>query len=163
MYRWQWLANTVQAWQALNAWWQDEFVGFTFSRQQDLLGHLGIQRHYLRALALLLAIGGSVWLGLIAWSQRPRQLQRTEDVLTRTWRLLEQKLQRAASPRAPHEGPVSYAQRIGQLRPEIAATVSALARRYALLRYGPQPSYEEVEQFRRAVRLLRPVPARAAR
>ncbi|HWW21175.1 MAG TPA: DUF3488 and transglutaminase-like domain-containing protein [Steroidobacteraceae bacterium] len=163
MFRWQWLANTVQAWQAVNAWWQDEFVGFNFSKQQDLLGLLGIQRHYLRALAVMLAIGGSIWLGVIAWSLRPRHSRRAEDVLGRTWRLLERKLQRAASPRASYEGPVSYAQRIGLERPELASRVSALARRYAWLRYGPKPSNEEVEQFRRAVRLLKTMPARITR
>jgi transglutaminase-like putative cysteine protease len=160
MFRWQWLANTVQAWQAVNAWWQDEFVGFNFSMQQDLLGHLGIQQHYLRALTLLLTIGGALWISVIAWSLRPRQSPSPEDVLSRSWRLLESKLQRAAPPRALYEGPIAYAQRIGEQRPEIAGTISALARRYALLRYGPRPDNEEVERFRRAVRLLPAVPAR---
>lgn len=155
MFHWSWLDNTVQAWQAVNAWWQDKFVGFNFNMQQDLLGHLGIQHHYLRALSLLLASGAALWLGVVAWSLRPRQWPSAEDVLSRSWRLLESKLKRAAPPRAPHEGPITFAERVGSQRPEIADTVIALARRYARLRYGPKPDNEEVEQFRRAVRLLR--------
>lgn len=163
MARSPWFSNTVQAWQALNAWWQDQVIGFNFSRQQELLRHLGIQRQYLRALTVLLAAGGSIWLALLAWTLRPRHAQRTDDRLSRAWRALERKLQRAAAPRAPYEGPIAYAERVGRKRPDIAAMVGALARRYALLRYGPQPSGEDVEQFRRAVRLLRPVPARDTR
>jgi transglutaminase-like putative cysteine protease len=158
----RWISNTVQAWQAVNAWWQDEFVGFNFNRQRGLLEWLGIQDHYLRALALLLAVGGGLWLGLIAWSLRPREV-RAQDALSRTWRQLEHKLRRAAPPRALHEGPIAYAQRVGLRRPELAATLAALARRYARLRYGPAASAADLEQFRRAVRLLRAVPPRAHR
>jgi transglutaminase-like putative cysteine protease len=161
MYRYAWIANTAQVWQAVNAWWQDEFVGFNSSKQQGLLEHLGIDRHYLRSLALILAIGGSIWLGAIAWSLRPRQSRRADDALSRAWRALERKLRHAAPARAPHEGPVAYAERIARQRPELAAMVIALARRFATLRYGPQASSEELQQFRRAVRLWRPAPAPA--
>jgi hypothetical protein len=163
IYRYAWIANTVQAWQAMNAWWQDEVVGFNFGKQQSLLEALGVKQHYLRALALMLAIGGGIWLGVIAWSLRPRNSQRSDDALSRSWRLLEHKLRHAAAPRAPYEGPIAYAERIGQGRPEIAVMVMALARRYARLRYGTAPGGEEFEQFRRAVRLLRPIQAPPAR
>jgi protein-glutamine gamma-glutamyltransferase len=152
-----WISNTVQAWQAVNAWWQDEFVGFDFNRQRRLLDWLGIQDHHLRALALLLAIGGGLWLLIIAWGLRPRQV-RAQDALTRSWRQLEHKLRRTAPPRALHEGPIAYAQRVALHRPELAAPLMALARRYAHLRYGPGASAAELQQFRRAVRLMRAAP-----
>jgi hypothetical protein len=162
VFRAAWIENTVQAWQAINAWWQDEFVGFDFRKQQGLLERLGIDRHYLRALALILAVGGSIWLGAIAWRLRPRQFARTDDALSRAWRSLERKLRRAAPARAQHEGPLAYAERIALQRPELASTVTALARRFATLRYGPASTKEELEQFCRAVRMLRAVPARPA-
>jgi transglutaminase-like putative cysteine protease len=162
VFRAAWIENTVQAWQAINAWWQDEFVGFDFRKQQGLLERLGIDRHYLRALALILAVGGSIWLGAIAWRLRPRQFARTDDALSRAWRSLERKLRRAAPARAQHEGPLAYAERIARQRPELASTVTALARRFAMLRYGPASTKEELEQFCRAVRMLRAVPARPA-
>jgi hypothetical protein len=40
--------------------------------------------------------------------------------------------------------------------------VTAQARRFAMLRYGPASTKEELEQFCRAVRMLRAVPARPA-
>ena len=68
---------------------------------------------------------------------------------------MERKLRRAAAPRAAHECTTAYAERVGRAHPELSSTVTALARRYARLRYGPSASAAELEQFRRAVRLLR--------
>jgi transglutaminase-like putative cysteine protease len=151
-----WIVNAVQAWQGLNAWWQDEFIGFNFARQLGLLGLLGIRNHDLEALALLLAAGAGIWLAAIAWGLRPRAQPGAEDGLSRSWRALERKLRRLAAPRAAYECPTDYAARVGRAHPELSATLAALARRYARLRYGPAASAAQLEQFRRAVRLLRP-------
>jgi protein-glutamine gamma-glutamyltransferase len=156
-----WIVNAVQAWQGLNAWWQDEFIGFSFARQLALLDRLGFRQHNLRAFALLLAGSAGIWLALIAWGLRPRSRSPAGDGLSRSWRALERKLRRTAEPRAPHEPAMAYAERVGRARPELSFTVSALARRYARLRYGPAPGAAEFEQFERAVRLLRVQPRRA--
>jgi transglutaminase-like putative cysteine protease len=163
LFRAPWIVNSLQALQAVNAWWQDEFVGFNFEKQRHLLDGLGFKGNQLQALALLLAVGGAIWLAVIGWSLRPRSGADTPDILSRSWRTLERKLRRAADPRAPYEGPLAYAERVGKTRPELAATVTALARRYARLRYGESPDAAELEQFRQAVRLLRAVRPRAAR
>jgi transglutaminase-like putative cysteine protease len=151
-----WIAELVQAWGGLNAWWQDEFIGFNFAKQYSLLERLGLPRHDLRAFAVLLAAGAGVWLLLIAWGLRARVPRGNEDRLSRSWRALERKLRHAAAPRAAYEGPLAYAERVGRANPEMSATLRALARRYARLRYGPSASISELEQFCRAVRLLRP-------
>jgi transglutaminase-like putative cysteine protease len=149
-----WLSTSVQAWQAMNAWWQDKVVGFTFARQLSLLDRMGLRAQQWHALAWLLGAGGTLWLALIAWAQRPRS-GRERDGLARAWRVLERKLDGVAV-RAAHEGPVAYVERIGRLRPELAPSLRALARRYARLRYGPSGSAAELQRFRRAVRLWRP-------
>jgi hypothetical protein len=158
-----WLVNTIQAWQAVNAWWQDEFVGFNFEKQRSLMEGLGVKDQYLRALTFLLAAGGSLWLAVLVWSLRPRPQSGSNDSLTRSWRMFERKLRQAAAPRAQHEGPLAYAERVGRSRPDIANIVIALARRYARLRYGPAATAADLEQFRRAVRLMRPIAPRATR
>jgi hypothetical protein len=150
-----WIADAVQAWQGLNAWWQDKFIGFNFARQLGLLERLGFKHHQLQTLALLLAASAGIWLTLIAWGLRPRARAPGGDGLSRSWRALERKLQRAAAARAPHETAMAYAERVGRAQPELSSTLSALARRYARLRYGPAASAAEFEQFHRAVRLLR--------
>ncbi len=150
-----WMLPTVLAWQAVNAWWQDQFIGFTFDRQLGLLGKLGLVGQQWQALVWLLAIGGALWLALVAWSLRARAWARP-DPLTRAWHRLERKLGSRVTPRAQHEGPVAYAERIGALHPELATALRALARRYAQLRYGPVASAADLERFRRAVRLWQP-------
>ena len=157
-----WIVNAVQAWQGLNAWWQDEFVGFNFARQLGLLERLGFKHPDLKAFALLLAAGAGIWLALIAWGLRARASAGAEDGLSRSWRALERKLRGAAEPRAPYESTMAYAERVGRAHPELSSTLTALARRYARLRYGPAASAAELEQFRRAVRLLRTPRRRAS-
>jgi transglutaminase-like putative cysteine protease len=153
-----WITDAVQAWQGLNAWWQDEFIGFNFSKQLGLLERLGFRNHDLQVLAVLLAAGAGAWLALVAWGLRPRKRARIEDGLSRSWRALERKLRHAGAPRAASECTTAYAERLGLAHPELSSTLNALARRYTRLRYGPAASAAELEQFHRAVRLLRPRP-----
>jgi len=157
-----WIDDTVQVWQAANAWWQDQFIGFNFRRQLGILEKLGFEEHILRALALLLALGGALWLALVGWSLRPHMRAIPRDELSRTWNAFERKLRGTAAPRAAYEGPVAFAERVGRMRPDLAAAVGSLARRYARLRYGPTPSAADIAQLRHAVRVLR-TPPRPAR
>lgn len=150
-----WLLSTAQAWQAANAWWQDRVVGFNFARQLSLLDRMGLASLQWRALAWLLGAGAGLWLALMAWAQRPREGS-GNDTLARAWRTLERKLELSVAARAPHEGPLAFAERVGRLRPELGPGLRALARRYARLRYGPPASAAELAKFRRAARAWRP-------
>lgn len=151
-----WLRVSVQAWQAMNAWWQDRVVSFNMNKQLDLLGRMGFGERQWQSLIELLAVGGALWLALIAWGLRPRDWRQAEDPLAHCWRLLERKLGGEVSPRAPHEGPIAFAQRVGQEHPQLARRLHIFARRYAQLRYGPTPTANELEHFRRAVRQWQP-------
>lgn len=150
-----WLLSSAQAWQAANAWWQDRVVGFNFTRQLSLLEQLDLGSMQWRALVWVVAAAGALWLALMAWAQRPRA-GRSADALGRAWRDLERKLELSVAARAPHEGPLAFAERVGRLRPELGASIRSLARRYARLRYGPAASAAELAQFRNAVRAWRP-------
>jgi transglutaminase-like putative cysteine protease len=151
-----WLRISVQAWQAMNAWWQDRVISFNMNKQLDLLGKLGLGEQQWRGLIELLAVGGALWLALIAWGLRPHAWRQAQDPLSRCWRLLERKLGHEVAPRAPHEGPIAFAERVSQGHPELARRLHIFARRYAQLRYGPTPTANELEHFRRAVRQWQP-------
>jgi protein-glutamine gamma-glutamyltransferase len=150
-----WLGTTVQAWQAVNAWWQDEFINFNMSKQLNLLGSLGFKSRDWETLVVLLAVGGTLWLGVLAWRGRDRSIPRPRDGLGRAWRRLERKLRRSAAPRALYEGPIAYCERVGRARPELAAALQPIARHYARLRYGPGYSAAQLERFRRAVHFFK--------
>jgi hypothetical protein len=149
-----WFGASVQAWQAMNAWWQDEFIQFNMAKQLNLLGSLGLKSRDWEGLVMLLAAGGTLWLSVLAWRGRDRSTPRPRDALGRAWRALERKLRHSAAPRAPHEGPIAYSERVARLRPELAGTLKPLARHYARLRYGPGCSGAQLQRFRRAVQLF---------
>jgi transglutaminase-like putative cysteine protease len=150
-----WMLSTVQAWQAMNVWWQDQFVSFNFSKQLGLLSWLGLPGNDWRALAVLLAAGGAVWSALMAWRLAPRLARPRADALGTAWHELERFLQRRVAPRSPSEGPIAYADRIAARAPQLAGQLKPLAWRYARLRYGSGCSATQLQQFRRAVRLFR--------
>ena len=150
-----WILTAAQAWQAANSWWQDRVVGFNFTRQLRLLEQLDLGSLQWRALVWLVGVAGALWLGLMAWAQRPRAGRNT-DALGRAWRDLERKLELSVAARAPHEGPLAFAERVGRLRPELGPNLRSLARRYARLRYGPAANAAELAHFRNAVRAWRP-------
>jgi protein-glutamine gamma-glutamyltransferase len=148
-----WIRSTVQAWQAMNAWWQDEFIEFNTFKQLNLLGSLGFKDRDWEALVTLLTVGGALWLALLAWRERSRNATRAYDGLGRCWQALERKLRRAA-PRAIHEGPIAYCERLALLHPQLAARLRPLARSYSRMRYGASYSAAQLRRLRRAVQLF---------
>jgi hypothetical protein len=159
----RWFSDSAQAWQAVNAWWQDQFVDFNASKQLALLGRIGFKVRDYQTLIALLALGGASWLSFLAWRGRGLADGKPRDALGRSWRRLEHCLRRRISVRAPHEGPVAYGERLAAERPELAATVRLLTREYAQLRYGRDCDQAALQRFDRAVRRFsaRSVPARA--
>jgi protein-glutamine gamma-glutamyltransferase len=130
-----WIGSAIQAFEALNAWWQDRVVGFDFRKQFELLDALGFSGHDWHALAMLLGGGTLLWLGWIAWNMRDQLRPVRRDPLARLWLSLDRKLARAGWPRAIHEGPLAYAARVGRERPALATELMLIARRYARLRF----------------------------
>jgi Mlc titration factor MtfA (ptsG expression regulator)/transglutaminase-like putative cysteine protease len=154
-----WLGQAVQAIEALNAWWQDEFVGFNFQRQLAFMQRLGLDERDWRTLATVIGAGGFLWLAWIAWSLRDQLRPLRRDELGRLWRRLEARLARAGWSRSPQEGPLAFAARLGSLQPSLAAPLAAAARRYADLRFGPPlPAAAAAAQLRALRGLLRTLP-----
>jgi len=150
-----WLANTLQAWDALNAWWQDDVVGFNFSRQLDLAHWLGFADNEWQRLAAALGVSLIAWMLWMAWSLRTTHRPARVDALARAWGRIDTRLRRAGLPRAAHEGVLAYTQRLAPLHPALAAALAPLARRYARLRYGPPPTARRVRAFARRARAFR--------
>jgi transglutaminase-like putative cysteine protease len=143
-----------QMWQAVNAWWQDQFVHFNVDRQFKLLSLLGFKERGYQTLVALVALAFAVWLSFLAWRGRGLADGKAQDALGRIWRRLERSLRRRFGERAPHEGPVAYGERLAALRPELGATLRLLTREYARLRYGRECSGAALRHFDRAVRLF---------
>jgi len=76
------------------------------------------------------------------------------DRIGRAWLHATRKLARVAPPRTAAEGPMAYARRVGEHRPDLAERISALATRYATLRFGRDASHQDIAAFEREVRNL---------
>ncbi|HEY0767429.1 MAG TPA: DUF3488 and transglutaminase-like domain-containing protein [Steroidobacteraceae bacterium] len=152
-----WLTRLLQRWDAANAWWGEHVVKFDYPAQLDLLGRLGIRSPDVRYLgwAFMLALLG--WLAIIAWHIGRSARPASPDTLARAYVRLCHKLERIGLPRAPYQGPLSFAATVSVRRPDLGDSVYALLARYAQLRYGPaapDTRTAQVEEFRRAVARL---------
>ena len=150
-----WLTTTLQAWDALNAWWQDDVVGFNFARQLNLAERLGFGDRGWQTLAIALGVGMCAWLAWIAWTLRRLARAARPDAITRAWRRIDRRLARAGHVRAPHEGVLASCDRLALTQPTVEAALRPLAERYAQLRYGPPAPAVELRAFLRAARAYR--------
>jgi transglutaminase-like putative cysteine protease len=148
----RWLATVLQSWDAVNAWWQDDVVGFNFSRQLKVADWLGFGDRGWQTLAVALGAGMAAWLVWIAWSLRRLAARTRPDALSRAWRGIDRRLARAGQARAPHEGVIAYCQRLAETHPDMAAAVGPLARQYVRLRFGPPGNAGDMHGFARAAR-----------
>ena len=121
-------------------------VGFNFSRQLALAGRLGFGDRDWHSLAIALGAGMIAWLAWISWSLRRMALASRPDALARAWLGIEKALVRRGDARAPQEGVLAYCERLVLTDAGMAALVP-LARRYALLRFGPPAADPELRAF----------------
>ena len=94
------------------------------------------------------------WLAIIAWHVGRSVRPAPPDKLARAYQRLCGKLARIALPRAPHQGPLSFAAAVSARRPDLDPAVRPLLTRYAQLRYGPtapDTRQRDIEAFSRAV------------
>jgi hypothetical protein len=149
-----WLNDARQRWDALNDWWNERVVRFDFNTQVDILHWLGFAEPDWSKLGWLFGGGLVSWLLLVAWHVGRALRVTPMDRLARAYTRLCAKLARTGAPRAPHEGPLAYADTIAAQRPDMAASVRALMRKYADLRYGhasATPRAADIAAFERQV------------
>jgi protein-glutamine gamma-glutamyltransferase len=149
-----WLNRLSQLWDGFNQWWQDSVVEFNLRSQLDLLRWLGIDSPNWEHLGWAFAIGMMAWIAWVALSLRRGVARLKPDRIARAWLRATRKLERVATARATHEGPLDFANRIGAVRPDLAAPVAALAARYCRLRYGPAANDADIAALEREIRHL---------
>jgi transglutaminase-like putative cysteine protease len=143
-------------WDNVNARWNDWIVRFSAERQERLLEWMGFDRPDWRHLGVLLGIGLAVVLtGLsfwMAWEFRPRP----RDAAARSYRRFTSRLARLGIRRAPHEAPRDFLGRVLESRPDLGPEARAITDLYLRLRYGPEPSGEDLGRLRGLVQGFRP-------
>jgi protein-glutamine gamma-glutamyltransferase len=153
-----WLAQLLQRWDAANAWWSDHVVKFDYAAQLGLLTRFGIRSPDARYLGWAFMLALCAWLAILAWHVGRSFRPDPPDSLARAYQRLCRKLARIALPRAPYQGPLSFAAEVSARRPDLEPLVGPLLARYAQLRYGPPaPDSRELDvaAFSRAVARMR--------
>jgi len=106
---------------------------------------------------------GMTWL---TWQVRRELHFVPRDPVQRAYERLCRRMGGVGLARIPSEGPEAYACRVSQLRPDLAATVSALCRDYSTLRYGrgagAAADAADGKRFLAAVRRFKPRGSRAS-
>ena len=160
--RWQrrtpWLADTRLRLDALRQLWRERILFFDQDSQQKLLEWLRIPEPDGQKLVLVLSAALTLALCWLTWAVRREVDSTPKELLIRAYSRLCARLAAVGMPRLPHEGAEDYAVRVGQHRPDLANTVTALCRHYSLLRYAAAPRRITVGQFDAAVRAFRPKP-----
>jgi hypothetical protein len=157
-----WLADLVQAWDAVNTAWRQRVLQFGSASQFDLLERLGFESPRWQQLGALIALGLVAWLAWMAWQSRLWLRAARPDALARGWQALGARYARVGLARGAAEAPLAYAARVARARPDLAAEATSLARQYAALRYGPAPQAAAMRQFAARVRGLPRIAARRA-
>ncbi len=157
VHAWPWLGAGLERWEALNGWWNDRVVGFNYRTQLDLLRKLGFRSPDLRDAGWAFAATLLAWLAWVSWQLGKGGGKPRPDRLGRAYAQLCRKLARVGLPRAPHQGPLAYAQAVIRFRPDLAARVGGLLELYAELRFGPisdRMHARSLQAFERAVARL---------
>lgn len=139
--RWQqrttWLPDLRLELDAVRLFWRQRILEFDEHSQERLLAWLHVPEPDTQKLALVLAgclIAGMAWL---TWQVRRELTVRPTDPIERAYARLCRRLAAIGLPRMPHEGAEAFAARVGGARPDLAASVQGLCRRYTALRYSP--------------------------
>ncbi|MDP2693393.1 MAG: DUF3488 and transglutaminase-like domain-containing protein [Gallionella sp.] len=151
----QWLRELRLNWDTLSNQWNQWVLGYNSERQFAFLTRFGMESITWQKLALNMAAGVGLLVGLFALFMLRHLIKRQPDKVQAAWLKLCSRLAKAGLPRAAHEGAQDYAERVAAARPEIAEAIRDLAARYSALRYGAVQNERAQREFLQRAAALR--------
>jgi len=121
-------------WDSIANGWNQTILGYNLEAQRAMLYRAGFDGDTLRTLATLLVVAtciATLLLVLVTLTNR----RRTREPALAAYRQFCDKMAKAGFARGDAEGPLDYAARITQARPEFARAAQDIARLYVSLRY----------------------------
>lgn len=143
----QWLRELRLNWDTLANQWNQWVLGYNSERQFAFLTRLGMESVTWQKLALNMAAGVGLLVGLFALFMLRHLIKRQPDKVQAAWLKLCRRLSKAGLPRAAHEGAQDYAERIAAARPDLTEAIRDLAARYSALRYGAVQNERAQREF----------------
>jgi hypothetical protein len=144
------LRRLALVWDSVNNGWNQWVLSYGPELQMAFLSGLGLGHAtwLSMAAALAAALAGVLLLGFLwtAWRGRPAP----PDPVRLAYQRLCDKLARQGLVRAPNEGPLDFAARVAQARPDWGPRVQRITQLYVALRYGQG----DVKRHRRRLEAL---------
>jgi len=135
--------------------WNDFVLGFDADRQRRMLQPLGLVDA--DPARLLTLFGAAALLALLWMAWLSARSEREHDPVLRAWHRLVARYARLGLGRATHEPAGAWAERVGNLRPELGPVLRQLSRRFSKWRYADrQPGRDDTRDLLRALRSHRP-------
>lgn len=141
----------------INNRWNNWVLGYSRSDQIHLFEWMGIDLRLPGGVlkALIFAVVALAACGFIALALM-RRLHGERDEVAVQWQKFCGVMEKAGIPRSAHQGPMAYAQRISEQRPDLERTISEIAFLYAQVRFNPRCTPESVPRFIQAVKSFDP-------
>lgn len=143
-------------WDSLANTWNQWVLGYTPERQRALLTRVGLDDATWRTLAaLLLTLTGVFTLVLAIFTLR-RLRVRVRDPVMLAYLAFCTKLRERGIERQPDEGPLTFAERVSRLRPDLENLVRGFTVLYVSLRYAGDSGAQNVTRLQQLARDFRP-------
>ncbi len=139
-------------WDSVNYGWQNQVIDYNQEAQRGLLESVGLRQNKLVLLipsGLFVLVGGLL---VTWWLRRPA---RHADPWMRLWQRVCRRVGKAGVQIGmPNEGPLTFARRVAEARPDLSPQFDPLVAMYISGRYGT--SHEVLDQFKAAVQHFKP-------
>jgi hypothetical protein len=145
----QWLRELRLNWDAVANRWNQWVLGYDSELQFAFLSRLGMEDITWQKLALNMTLAAGLVVAAFALFMLRHIIKRRPDKVQAAWLKLCRKLAKTGFPRAQHEGPQDYAERVAAARPDLAGGILDLAARYSALRYGGKHDETALGEFLR--------------
>lgn len=148
----EFLRQVLLTWDYVANAWNQWVLGYTPDRQRWLLSNVGVDNATWEKLtAILFALAGVIVAMLTALVMRQLR-SRARDPVKIAYLKFCDKLRSRGLPRAPAEGPVDYALRVGGARPDLTPAVNGITALYVAMRYGAERSAAALLDLQQRVR-----------
>ena len=120
-------------WDALNNYWNQWIIGYSYSRQKTILSKIGIEigswKGSAKAMFLAVSLAGLVILTVYFLAVYKRA-SRKQDAVQQIYTAFCTKLEKAGLPRSPAQGPQDYARMAGSARHDLAKQIQNIIDQY---------------------------------
>ena len=145
--------NLSYRWDVINNTWNQWIVDYNSLRQQHLISQLGLKNLDWRGMTIFLVFTMTILFLLVTWILL-RPTIKVKDPAQQIYQRFCKKLARRGLQRHLSEGPLTFANRISTIRPDLALATHQVIALYLQTRYRSQS--QTLEQLRLAVQKFHP-------